>query len=146
VDFDLDRNEEIHSESSNLEDQQERFANQDDECLEKRNYEEKQTGKRNQTRGFRNGRDVGLVRPLPDASQFKEGQCSCCRQAHLIPDCPKFVNLTFPQQSTIIRRDKLCYHCLEGPPFTRSCKKNEGKLCGIDGCKLYHHRVLHKNS
>jgi hypothetical protein len=36
VDFDLDKNEEIHSESSDLEDQQERFANQDDECSEKR--------------------------------------------------------------------------------------------------------------
>jgi hypothetical protein len=138
VNFDLERNEEIPSESSDLEDQQERFANQDDECSEKRNYAEKQTGQRNQTRGFQNGR------PPPDASQFKEGQCSCCRQAHLIPDCPKFVNLTFPQQSTIIRRDKLCYHYLEGPHFTRSCKKNEGKLCGIDGCKLYHHRVLHR--
>ena len=132
VDFDLDKNEEIHSESSDLEDQQERFANQDDECSEKRNYAEKTTGQRQKTRGFQKGRKVGLARPPPDASQFKEGQCSCCRQAHLIPDCPKFVNLTFPQQSTIIRRDKLCYHCLEGPHFTRSCKKNEGKLCGID--------------
>jgi hypothetical protein len=98
VDFDLDKDEDIHSESSDLEDQQEGFANPDDECSGKRNYSEKPTGQRHKIRGFQNGRKVGLARPPPDASQFKEGQCSCCRQAHLIPDCPKFVNLTFPQQ------------------------------------------------
>jgi hypothetical protein len=161
VNFDLDEDAKALSEVSDLEDQQERFANQDDECSEIRKYEEKQkTGQKNQTRGFQNGKpnpnsfrnygngnqasEMKTFGFKKDASQFKEGQCSCCRQAHLIPDCPKFVNLSFPQQSTIIRRDKLCYHCLEGPHFTRSCKKNEGKLCGIDGCVLYHHRVLHK--
>ena len=95
--------------------------------------------------GFQGARPVGRARPPPAVSQFKEGQCSCCRQRHLLPDCPKFKNLTVGQQSTIIRRDKLCYHCLESPHFTRECKKNEGKLCGIDGCQLYHHRVLHRD-
>ncbi len=95
--------------------------------------------------GFQGARPIGQARPPPAASQFKEGQCSCCRQAHLVPDCPKFKNLTNGQQSTIIRRDKLCYHCLESPHYTRDCKKNEGRLCGIDGCKLYHHRVLHRD-
>jgi hypothetical protein len=95
--------------------------------------------------GFQGARPIGRARPPPAVSQFKEGQCSCCRQRHLLPDCPKFKNLTVGQQSTIIRRDKLCYHCLESPHFTRDCKKNEGRLCGIDGCKLYHHRVLHRD-
>jgi hypothetical protein len=95
--------------------------------------------------GFQGARPIGRARPPPAISQFKEGQCSCYRQRHLLPDCPKFKNLTVGQQSTIIRRDKLCYHCLETPHFTRDCKKNEGRLCGIDGCKLYHHRVLHQD-
>ena len=90
----MDINEEIHSESSDLEDQQNRFENQDDECPGKRDHEERPTGHRNKTRGFQNGRKVVLARPPPDASQFKEGQCSCCRQAHLIPDCPKFKKLS----------------------------------------------------
>ena len=54
VDLDLDRNEEIHSESSDLEDQQDRFENQDDECSGNRDHEGKQTGQRNKTRGFQN--------------------------------------------------------------------------------------------
>ncbi len=90
------------------------------------------------------GKRKGHSRPKPDASQFKEGHCSCCTQAHLTPECPKFKSLSNQKQFTIIRRDKLCYHCIEGPHPTKDCKKNEGKLCGIDGCKLYHHRVLHR--
>jgi hypothetical protein len=170
VNFDLDRNEEILSENSDLEDQQERFANQDDEYAEYGRYagnrrtgqryeaQEFQDGKTYQnnnhqtsfgrdgrTIGFQGAKPLGQARPLPAASQFKEGQCSCCRQAHQISDCPKFKCLSNQQQSKIIRRGKLCYHCLEGPHLIKDCKTNEGKLCGKYGCKLYHHRVLHRN-
>jgi hypothetical protein len=111
--------------------------------------ENTRTGQRFPTRGFQNGNQgrtqtstekfqlsskntlrkrAFLYRPTPAASQFKEGHCSCCKQAHLIPECPKFKSLSNQKQSTIIRRDKLCYHCLEGPHLTKDCKKNEGKL------------------
>jgi hypothetical protein len=68
--------------------------------------------------GYQGSRLANLPRPPQPTSQFKEGQCSCCRQAHKLPDCPKFKKLTHQQQSTIIRRDRLCYHCLEAPHFT----------------------------
>jgi hypothetical protein len=68
------------------------------------------TGQRFPTRGFQNGNQgktekfqlssdntfgkrAHLSRPTPAASQFKEGHCSCCKQAHLIPECPKFKSL-----------------------------------------------------
>jgi hypothetical protein len=95
--------------------------------------------------GFGGSKLSRMPRPPQPTSQFKEGQCSCCRQAHKLPDCPKFKKLTIQQQSTIIRRDRLCYHCLEGPHFTRDCKIHEGRKCGLDGCTLYHHRVLHRD-
>jgi hypothetical protein len=150
-------------ECSDLKDHQNKFSNQDEEeCSYVTNTG---TGQRIPTRGFQDGNQgrtlgkterfelpseeslgkrKGHSRPKPAASQFKEGHCSCCKQAHLIPECPKFKTLSIGQQSTIIRRDKLCYHCLEGQHLTRDCKKNEGKLCRIDGCELYHHRVLHR--
>ena len=70
-------------------------------------------------------RNVGLSKPPPAASQFKEGHCSCCKKAHLTPECPKFKSLSNQKQSTIIRRDKLCYHCLEGPHLTRFVRKTK---------------------
>jgi hypothetical protein len=152
-------------ECSDLQDHRNKLSNLDeDEC----SYVTKtRTGQRIPTRGFQNkiqGRTLGKTErselpseeslgkrkgpsgPSPASSQFKEGHCSCCKQAQLTPECPKFKSMSNQKQSTIIRRDKLCYHCLEGPHLTRDRKKNEGKLCGIDGCELYHHKVLHRNS
>jgi hypothetical protein len=152
-------------ECSDLQDHQNRFSNLDeDEC----SYVTKtRTGQRIPTRGFQNrtqgrtlgkterselpseeslGKRKGPSQPSPTSSQFKEGHCSCCKKTHLIPECPKFKTLSIGQQSTIIKRDKLCYHCLVGQHLTKDCKKNKGKLCGIDGCNLYHHKVLHRNS
>jgi hypothetical protein len=150
---------------SYLRDHQNKFSNPDeDDCSF---FTNTRTGQRFPTRGFQNrkpgrtfgktvriqlpseeslGKRKGQFRPQPAASLFKEGHCSCCKHEHLIPECPQFKTLSFSQQSTNIRRDKLCYHCLEGPHFTRDCKKNEGKLCGLDGSKLYHHRVLHRKN
>jgi hypothetical protein len=153
------------SECSDLKDHQNTFSNPDeDDCSF---FTNTRNGQGFPTRGFQDGNQgrtlgktvrfqlpskeslgkrKGQSRPSPASSQFKEGHCSCCKKAHLIPECPKFKTLSFSQKSTIIRRDKLCYHCLEGPHFTKDCKTKEGKLCEIDGCKLYHHKVLHKNS
>ncbi len=152
-------------ECSDLQDHQNRFLNLDeDEC----SYVTKtRTGQRIPNRGFQNrtqgrtlgkterselpseeslGKRKGPSRPSPTSNQFKEGHCSCCKKTHLIPECPKFKTLSIGQQSIIIRRDKLCYRCLVGQHLAKDCKKNEGKLWGIDGCKLYHHKVLHRNS
>jgi hypothetical protein len=146
------------SECTDLKDHQNKISIQDeDECSYVTNT---RTGQRIPTRGLKNGNQgrtleipserflrkrKGQIRPQPTASQFKEGHCSCCKKAHLTPECPKFKSLSNQKQSTIIRRDRLCYHCLEGPHLIKDCKINEGKLCGKDECKLYHHRVLHRN-
>ena len=146
-------------ECSNLREHQNRFTDQDED--DRSFFTNTRTGQRIPTRGLKDGNQgrtleknvtseeplgkrQGPSRPSPTSSQFKEGHCSCCKKTHLIPECPKFKPLSIGQQSTIIRRDRLCYHCLEGPHLTRDCKKKEGRLCGIDGCELYHHRVLHR--
>jgi len=145
------------SECTDLKDHQNKFSNQDED--DRSFFTNTRTGQRIPTRGLQNGNQgrtlerpseeslgkrKGQIRHQPTASQFKEGHCSCCKKAHLTPECPQFKSLSNQKQSTIIRRDRLCHHCLEGPHFTRDCKKKEGRLCGIDGCKLYHHKVLHR--
>jgi hypothetical protein len=87
----------------------------------------------------------GLNIPPALVSQYNQGQCSCCRRTHSLPNCPKFKTLTPQIQAAIVRRDKICFHCLLGVHYTRDCKKDEGKKCGIDGCDRYHHKILHRN-
>ena len=88
----------------------------------------------------------GLNKPPAPISQYKEGQCSCCRQAHTLPTCPKFKTLTPQIQSAIVRRDRICFHCLGGVHLTRECTTDVGKLCGIGGCEKYHHKILHRHT
>ena len=94
---------------------------------------------------YSGGYKGGLTRPPQIVSQWKDGQCSCCRQAHALPNCPKFKTLTPQVQAAIVRRDKICFHCLLGVHYTRDCKTDEGKKCGIDGCERYHHKILHRD-
>jgi hypothetical protein len=91
------------------------------------------------------GAKGGQSRPTQPTSQFKEGVCSCCKQAHNLLTCPKFKTLKSNLQSVIIRRDKLCYHCLIGQHYAKDCKTDEGKKCGISGCDKYHHKILHRD-
>jgi hypothetical protein len=97
-----------------LRDHQNKFKNQDeDECSYVTNT---RTGQRIPTRGLQNGNQgrtlekpsekslgkrTGHSIPKPAASQFKEGHCSCCKQAHLTPECPKFKSLSNQKRSTI---------------------------------------------
>jgi hypothetical protein len=152
------------SECTDLKDHQNKISNQDED--DRSFFTNTRTGQRFPTRGSQDeiqgrtlgkterselpseeslGKRKGPSRPSPASSQFMEGHCSCCKKAHLIPECPKFKTLSNQKQSNIIRRDHLCYHCLEGPHLIKDCKINEGKLCGKDGCELYHHRVLHRD-
>jgi hypothetical protein len=105
----------------------------------------KQQGNQRQGGFQQRGGRTGGYKPPPARSQYIEGQCSCCRQKHTLPNCPKFKALPFRQQSVIIRRDKICYHCLAGIHYTRDCKTDEGQKCGIGGCERYHHKALHRD-
>ena len=81
----------------------------------------------------------------PPPSQYEEGKCSCCKKAHNLLNCPKFKTLKPTLQAAIIRRDKICYHCLIGVHYAKECETDEGKKCGIDECERYHHMILHRD-
>ncbi len=70
--------------------------------------------------GYKGARG-GLPRPTPPASQYKIGQCSCCKQAHNLLYCPKFETLKSSMQLVISRRDKLCYHCFIRAHYAKDC-------------------------
>jgi hypothetical protein len=80
----------------------------------------------------------------PPHSQYEEGKCSCCKQAHNLLNCPKFKTLKPTLQAPIIRRDTICYHCLIGVHYAKDCETDKGKKCGVDECDRYHHKILHR--
>ena len=69
--------------------------------------------------------------------------CILCNTNHEMSKCLKFKDLSLEQKRLIVRNSVLCFHCLSSKHFLRDCKVQEGKMCGIGGCKLYHHSLLH---
>ena len=69
--------------------------------------------------------------------------CVLCKTFHEMSKCPKFKDLSLSEKKLIIRSSVLCYHCLSTKHFVKDCKVNEGKLCGVRDCKLYHHPLIH---
>ena len=69
--------------------------------------------------------------------------CVLCGTTHEMSRCPKFRELSMPQKKLIMRSSVLCFHCLSTRHFIRDCKVQEGKFCGVNDCKRYHHPLLH---
>jgi hypothetical protein len=78
-------------------------------------------------------------------SLFEKGTCSACRGKHDLTQCAVFKGLPVPKKYVIMRRDKICYHCLLDVHIITACKTNEKMLCGIGGCERYHHKLLHND-
>ena len=57
-------------------------------------------------------------------------------------DCTFFKDLPISDRLTFVQRRGLCYGCFGVRHGALNCSFK--KACGVDGCKLTHHRLLHK--
>ena len=77
-------------------------------------------------------------------SEFRRGTCLCCKQAHDLTNCQRFKDISLSQRCRILKRNNICYHCLLGDHLMPDCMTDRGAECGVEGCKLYHHKLLHR--
>ena len=70
--------------------------------------------------------------------------CFKCEDAHRLEDCQFFQDLSISERMSFAQRRGLCYGCFSVRHGTISCTLN--KPCDNNGCKLTHHRLLHKES
>jgi hypothetical protein len=42
-----------------------------------------------------------------------------------------------------VKKIGVCFHCLAGRHYTNVCKTEPSKKCGVDGCLVLHHALLH---
>ena len=69
-------------------------------------------------------------------------KCFVCNSEHKVAVCQEFKKLLLDRKWDILKKNNLCRHCLnkhKGKCFAR-------KECGIDGCCIKHHKLLHKSS
>jgi hypothetical protein len=58
------------------------------------------------------------------------------------PDLEKFKDMTFEQRTDEVKRLRLCFCCLQPNHFILQCKNI--RPCGIEGCMVRHHPLLHR--
>lgn len=70
-------------------------------------------------------------------------QCFKCEGAHRLEECQFFRDLPVSDRMTFVQRRGLCYGCFGIRHGAMHCTFK--KTCGVEGCRLNHHRLLHRN-
>ena len=70
--------------------------------------------------------------------------CRVCGDKHKVADCPSFKAKTLEERMEVVYDEGLCFSCLRKGHWTRRCRS--ARKCGIRGCKLLHHQLLHRGS
>ncbi|XP_017472746.1 PREDICTED: uncharacterized protein LOC108363754 [Rhagoletis zephyria] len=66
--------------------------------------------------------------------------CICNDQDHKVSQCEVFKKMSLPRRWDAVKAKNLCRQCLS--PHRRKCFVS--KVCGIEGCVIKHHPLLHK--
>ena len=75
---------------------------------------------------------------------FKSNKCPICLyDIHELASCPKFKLLTVKQRYSVVRKSGTCFHCLQRGHYIGICPNDKGKICGVNECPKYEHRMLH---
>ncbi len=50
------------------------------------------------------------------------------------------------ERQSVIKKFKLCFHCLNSGHRVSACRFYPKQLCGVKGCQRFHHRLLHPST
>lgn len=81
-------------------------------------------------------------RPTTYMTTGTDRRCKNCGEQHGIWTCPDYKSQSVTQRWQLAKQFGLCYRCLGDNHRGRDCRR--GRVCGIDGCKGTHHRLLHE--
>ena len=69
--------------------------------------------------------------------------CKVCNGQHGIWSCESFKRMTVPKRWEVATGHKLCFRCLADGHRGEECFRS--RVCGLNGCRSYHHRMLHED-
>jgi Protein of unknown function (DUF1759) len=71
-----------------------------------------------------------------------ERKCERCKSnSHELRFCREFKSCTHEEKIKLLREKRICDCCLRVGHRWRECPQK--RMCNIDGCKRFHHRLLH---
>ena len=86
-------------------------------------------------------------RSFPQSERAVESRarriCKICSKPHGVWVCGDFKQLDIPKRWECAKKFKLCFRCLGEDHLGQYC--NRTRVCGQNGCKELHHRLLHRD-
>ncbi|XP_045772949.1 uncharacterized protein LOC123872612 [Maniola jurtina] len=77
------------------------------------------------------------------AERMYTAKCPVCgKEGHNSTECEQFKNLDENERWDTAKSKRLCFRCLRYRTKTHRCRV---KVCGINSCRNYHHKMLHYN-
>ena len=67
--------------------------------------------------------------------------CVCCGSDHSLWECPMFRSKNADERAQIVASNRCCFSCLRVGHRSRDCRS--ARTCGVEGCYLRHHKLLH---
>ena len=67
--------------------------------------------------------------------------CVACGEHHRVDVCPMFLEKNVNERAEFVMASGICFYCLKPGHRARHCRI--AKQCGIDGCRMRHHSLLH---
>ena len=89
-------------------------------------------------------------KPVPKAAQrtalateakTTPDPCVCCEERHELTVCPTFLQKTVDERAHVIATSGCCFYCMKKGHGVRKCFK--ARSCGIQDCRMRHHKLLH---
>ena len=78
---------------------------------------------------------------VTDADTTARNSCLCCGETHMLTSCSEFLKKTADEKVALVASSRCCFFCLKKNHTAKQCKF--ARACGVDGCKMRHHRLLH---
>lgn len=66
----------------------------------------------------------------------------CLTNDHKLKECENFLAKDVPGRYEVLKSLRVCFRCLDGKHFMLRCP-GERKMCDVNGCSKYHHKLLH---
>jgi hypothetical protein len=87
----------------------------------------------------------GKARSAAGTHQLDQYNCPrCLSNDHWPSKCMTFAQEPEMIRIGLVRKGKICFHCLEGRHLMKDCRKDPSKKCGVQRCLDKHHHMLHR--
>lgn len=79
----------------------------------------------------------------PEPKKKQGNKCKLCKGSHGMWNCENFKKMPVDMRWNVAKEQKLCFRCRSNGHRGEACSRS--RVCGLNGCRSHHHRMLHED-